>query len=149
MNPIQPALLGAVSGALAAAGIDLIPLGDSPPREFFLYPGLIFGLLFGALLVVRRRLRMAAAAAFATLSIIANAAAVDVAVRVLDPVGRWFGDESFIPVFALSGAIAGAFGGGLLGFGALRLLGATGWWRATASGAGLGLLLPLLLIRHA
>lgn len=162
---ILMALLGAVTGALAAAAVDLVPLRDvggivlfghcfgmrrvnecaGAPGAFYLFPGLIFGVGFAALLWWQRRLRLPDAIAFAIAATLANAAAVFVWTAIVDPMDALL--EAFASVyslFALTGAISGAVGGGLLGFSARRLLGVRGWPGVTATGAALGLLLPLL-----
>jgi hypothetical protein len=151
-------LLGAVTGALAAAAIDLLPLGDAGGIELFdrclgmrgvsrctSFPGLIFGIGFAFLLVARRQLRLADAVAFVIAAALSNAVAVFVWTAIVDPVGSLLeGAVPALALFSLTGAVAGAVGGGLLGFCVLRLLGIGGWWRAAAGGAALGLLLPLL-----
>lgn len=160
------ALLGAVTGAFTAAAVDLVPLRDAggielfghclgmrrvngcigAPEAFYLFPGLIFGIGFGIALLWRRQLRIPDTAGFVVAAILANAVAVFAWTAIVDPANAVL--EAFASVyalFALTGAVAGAIGGGLLGLCALKLLGA-GWGRVTASGAALGLLLPLLIV---
>ena len=116
------------------------------PGGFYLFPGLAFGLAFGVLLLWLRRVRMRGAAVFAVASMLANAAAVIVWTIVFAPVASRFEGAGIFPAFALTGAIAGAVGGGLLGACTLRMVGARGWLRVTGAGAALGLL--LYPIRH-
>ena len=166
MPSILFAVLGAITGGLAAAAVNLMPLGDAAgielfghcfgirrgvnqctgsPGAFYLFPGLIFGVGFAVLSWSQRRLRLADAVAFAIAATLANAVAVFVWTAMFDPADALL--EAFTSIyglFALTGAIAGAIGGGLLGFCALRLLGAHGWLGVTASGVALGLFLPLL-----
>jgi hypothetical protein len=177
MNTLLFALLGAVSGALAAAAVDLMPLGDAPaihlfghcfglderaghctgaPGELYVFPGLIFGLVIPSLLCRRRKLSFAGAALFAGAATLANATAVFVFAASFGPLGTLLE-----PVFTslrepagsylllgVPGAIAGAVGGGLLGWAALSLVGARGWFRVTATGTVLGPLLNLIPAFH-
>lgn len=169
MKPILLALLGAVTGALAAAAGDLLPLRDpggvvlfghcigirrlnectGAPGACYLFPGLIFGLGFAGWLWSQRRLRLPDAVAFAIAATLANAAAVFAWTAMFDPANALKVFDSVYALFALTGAVAGAIGGGLLGFCALRLLGTAGLGHVTATGAALGLLLPVLpSLRH-
>ena len=148
MPAILLALLGAITGALAAAAVDLVRLGDAgdielfghcfgmrrvggcvgAPEAFYLFPGLILGLGLAILLWSQRRLRLADAVAIAIAATLANAAAVFAWTAIVDPVDALLeAYASIYALFALTGAIAGAIRGGLLGFCALKLLGAEGW----------------------
>lgn len=143
------AILGAATGAVAAGGILNLPLGNVPGNrlswEFYLYPGLIFGLAFGIAFWFRGRLTLVGATAFAAAATVSNALAVLAWTAIDDPAGALLGAEATSDrVFCVTGAIAGAIGGGLLGYGTGRLLGAAGWPRLLAAGAALGLLLPLV-----
>ena len=172
MNAIRFALLGAASGALATGAVDLLHLGAAPglmlfgncfgvdyrdgrcigaPGATYVFPGLIFGLLFALFLRRAGRLRRPGAALFAVAAAIANAVAVFVFATTFAPTEWWLGPEvRSLPeptdtwlLLGVPGAIAGAVGGGLLGVVALRLLGA-GWIRAAATGTLLGPLVNLI-----
>lgn len=166
MRALTFALLGGFSGALAAAAADLLRFGDAPgfwvfghcvglggpdcrgtAAGLYLYPGLVFGLVFAVLLVARARLRFSGAVAFATIATLANAVAVVVWTALFVPLGRLFEGMEYDSqlIFAVGGAAAGACGGGLLGYPGRRLLGLGGGLGPTLGGGGLGLLLPLLL----
>jgi hypothetical protein len=130
--------LGAASGTLAAAAT-FIPLGgvaapvvfghclglsmaqscNGTEASIYLFPGLIFGILFGGLLSRQRRIGAGQTVVFVLSSAIANAIAVFVCLAFADPLS----DRIAIPDLgiAVSGAIAGAVGGGLL-VAATRLL---------------------------
>ncbi len=143
------AILGAVTGALAAAGVLYLRLGDLPggwlSAEFYLYPGLIFGLAFGILFWAQGRLKPASAVAFALAATVSNALAVVTWTAIDEPIASLLhAEDTGDMMFAVTGVIAGAVGGGLLGYCAARLLRVAGWPRLLAAGAALGLLLPLV-----
>ena len=173
MNAIRFSLLGAVSGALATAVAYVLHLGTAPglmlfgncfgvdyrdgrcngaPGTTYVYPGLVFGLLFALFLRRAGKLRWPGAALFAVAAAIANAVAVFVFATTFAPTEWWLGpeirslpgSEDIWVQMGLPGAIAGATGAGLLGLIALRLLGAVGWFRVTAVGALLGPLVNLI-----
>ena len=149
MRLARYAILGAVTGALVAACVSYLRLGDSPgslvPKAFYLYPGLIFGLAFGILFWAEGRLKPVGAIAFALAATVSNALAVVAWTTTDEPIASLLGaEETADLMFAVTGGIAGAVGGGLLGYGAKHLLKVAGWPRLLAAGAGLGLLLPLV-----
>lgn len=149
MRPTLYAILGAVTGVLAAAGVLYLKLGDLPGDwlsvEFYVYPGLIFGLAFAVLFWMEKRLKPVGAIALAFAATVSNALAVAAWTLIDHPVASLLGKEDTGSItFAATGAIAGAVGGGLLGYSAARLLRVAGWPRLLAAGAALGLLLPLV-----
>jgi hypothetical protein len=167
MRTVLYALLGAATGALAAAAILFFPLtlGEVPgirlfgsciglamgddcnglSPEYYLAPGLVFGVAFAVVLLAGGWLKPGGAVAFALVAVVSNSLAVAVWVATADPIGKLLSqDATGSIVFGVTGAIAGAGGGGLLGFGAARLLHIAGWPRLLAAGAVLGLGLPLV-----
>jgi hypothetical protein len=150
VRPVLYALVGGASGAVAAACILFLRLGDLPrlslPVEFYVYPGLIFGLAFGIILFrAENRLKPIGAAAFALAAMISNALAVATWTAIDDPIATLLDTEQTGDLmFGITGVIAGAVGGGLLGYCARLLQTVTAWPRLMAAGAGLGLLLPLV-----
>ncbi len=144
------AVLGAASGAVAATCILYLRLSDLPhpslPAEFYLYPGLIFGLIFGFILFwMDNTARPLGAAGFALAATVSNALAVTFWTTTNEPIASALGavDSSDV-MFSLMGAMAGAIGGGLLGYSSRWLLKVTAWPRLLATGAALGLFLPLV-----
>lgn len=111
---------------------------------FYLFPGLMFGIVFGPLLRVYRELRAAAAAGYAAAAMLANAAAVFVCVSLQHP----FDDVLPNPIvdMAIAGAIAGALGSFLLGITQARLAAVPLRLLAVGVGAGLGVLTPIMLM---
>ena len=86
------------------------------------------------------------ALAFAFAALVSNALAVLAWNQTDKPVAALLGHDNLSDlVFAITGAIAGAVGGGALSFCAARLLKVTGWPRLLAAGAALGLALPLAM----
>jgi len=147
MKPVLYAFLGAVTGTLAAVCILHVRLDDLPgfwrSSEFDLFPGVIFGLVFGSVFWAEGRLKPIGVIAFVLAATISNALAVIAGDAVDRPVAALLGAEDTSDlVFGLSGMIAGALGGGLLGYTSERLLRVSGWWRLMAAGGALG---PLLL----
>ena len=164
LKPALYALLGAATGAMVAACVLFLPLEDVPSfrlfgrcvgmvtaseckglsLEYYLFPGLIFGLAFGILLSASGKL-VFRGVAFALAAVVSNALAVAAWTAIADPISDFLGqDATGDRVFLVTGAIAGALGGGLLGYGAPRLLRIAGWLWLLAVGAALGLLLPLV-----
>ena len=150
MRLVLYGLVGGASGAVAAACVLFLRLGDLPhlalPTEFYLYPGLIFGVAFGIILSWREgRLEPIAVLGFALAAAVSNALAVATWTAVDDPIGSLLkAEETGTMMFGITGPIAGAVGGGLLGYSARWLLGAVAWPRLLTAGAALGLLLPLV-----
>jgi hypothetical protein len=147
MRLARYAILAAATGALTATSILYLQLGTGSRHsgEFYVYPGLIFGLAFAILLWAEGRLKPAGAIAFALAATVSNVLAVAVWTVTDDPIASLLhADDTSDVTFAVTGVIAGAFGGGFLGYGAGFLLRVTGWPRLLAAGAALGLLLPLI-----
>jgi hypothetical protein len=76
--------------------------------SFYVFPGLVFGLLFGALMHRLGRLGRGGVAAYI-------ATAVFVCLALIDPLSQILPVDDFEIEMAVSGAIAGAVVGGLLG----------------------------------
>ena len=157
--------LGAASGALAAAAT-LYPLGDVAAPvlfgmcfgmggpgghcggiggSFYLFPGLIFGVSFGAAQWWLGRFDAARALAFAAASGVANAVAVFLCIWLFDVFGNLIGLDLVDLPLALAGAIAGAAGTALAGGATALLVAGAGVRRSIAAGAALGLLVPLVI----
>ncbi|HET7595229.1 MAG TPA: hypothetical protein VFK49_07215 [Stellaceae bacterium] len=132
--------LGALTGA-AAAGV-LVAV-DYQWASLYVLPGLVFGLAFGTLLRRLRLLRLGRAALYCAAATLANAAAVVTAMQSLDTVEAIVGAGRL--ALALSGSIAGAVGGGLLALAMIPPLRIAQWLRLIATGALLGMALPLLI----
>src|ERR1700689_1301294 len=106
MKPALYALLGAATGAAAAACVLFLPLEDVPgfrlfgrcvgmvtageckglSLEYYLFPGLIFGLAFGILLCASGKLNLRAGLAFALAAFLSNALAVTIWTATADPI---------------------------------------------------------------
>jgi len=164
---LQFALAGILTGALAATACAFLRLGEPSPIEIagycfglkatstsacqtidgalYLFPGMVFGVVFGPLLLWKR-LTAAAAAAYAAAATIANALAVFVCVSLQHPLDDLLPFDNPILNLALSGAIAGAIGGGMLGFVHARLDPRARWKTPLAVAAGLGLLTPIVIM---
>ena len=137
------ALLGVGSGAAAAAAFERAdPQGFF--YVFFLYvaPGLVFGVIFGAVLWHRRVLAAVRAVIYALTAALAHAAAVVTALQLFEPLRHLLGGGDD-PGLIACGVIAGAVGGGLLGVVTLWLAPVRGWALIAATGALLGALLPV------
>ena len=157
--------VGAVSGLLSAAAIVFLHLGDVEAPEvagycfgmrvsnkcggvdatLYLFPGAVFGILFGAMLLWVKQDAFGRVCAFAGASWVANAFAVFVCVWLTDALGDLL-QIDFLNLPALAGAIAGAAGGALLGFSAKALALGLILRRSIVAAAALGLLVPLVLI---
>jgi len=167
MRSSMAAGIGASTGVLSAASIQFLTIGTFPGIALFgaciganstdgctglslstyLGPGLIFGLIFGIALQRSDRLGRSGAILFALASLLGNTLAVMAAVNIFQLLQPLF-DNSELPVDAVTGLIAGAIGGGLLGGAAAALLPGLRWGRLLAAGTALGLLLPLALDEH-
>jgi hypothetical protein len=166
-QPIVFALCGALTGA-AAAACTLVQIGEvgaltvggyclgvqatstsacgGVDGALYAFPGLAFGVVFGPLLHFYRRLSVAGAVAYALSAALANAAAVAVCIALLHPVDDLLPFDSLIPDTAISGIIAGAVGGGLLGASLMLLDPAAGRALPIAVAAGLGVLTPVVIM---
>jgi hypothetical protein len=159
-------LLGALTGVISASSVYL-PIGEFPGLTLhgaciglvvsghcqgmvlglYLGPGLVFGVVFGALLHRAGRFGRRGAAGFALASLVANSLAVMAALDAFQLVQPVFGGAE-LPSEAAAGLIAGTIGGGLLGRVTAVLVPGLRWGRLAAVGALLGLLLPLALAEH-
>lgn len=143
MTPAQRvtlfALLGVASGAAAALVFEL-----TDPQGVSIYgaPGLVFGVIFAAVLWHRRVLKAVRAVIYALAATLCHAAAVVTALQLVEPLQHLLGGGDK-PGLIACGVIAGAVGGGLLavvtGFLAPIRRGAL----LAATGALLGALLPI------
>lgn len=134
--------LGAVAGAMTA-GIGVACGDDHMLDAFYIAPGLVFGLIVGGALWRDRLLPGVRWLGYAVAAGMANAVAVLLAVRGVDPVLRLVGNEHV--AVALIGLVAGAVGGGLLGVASRWLIGARRWGWAAGVGGLFGVLLPVLV----
>ena len=155
--------LGAVAGALSA-GAEFIPLGDAPaptlfgycfgidsprPRcdgielSFYLFPGLIFGIIFAGAAAWRGRLDMPRGIAFVIVSCVGNAVATALCVGLFVPFSDLLGLDGSRIGLALTGAFSGAIGGGLLSL-AAKLVCRARVGRSVAAASVLGLLVFLV-----
>jgi len=159
--------IGALTGVLSAASVHFLTIGTFPgivlfgtciganstdgcsglTLSIYLGPGLIFGVIFGIALERGFRLGRSGTALFALASLLGNTVAVMAAVNIFQLLQPLF-DNTELPVDAVTGLVAGAIGGGLLGGAAAALLPELRWGRLLAAGTGLGLLLPLALDEH-
>jgi len=158
--------VGAVSGLLSAATVAFLHLGElSAPKLFgycfgmlmsgrcdgveastYLFPGAIFGILFGATLLCDRRFPFSRVCAFAGASWVANALAVFLCVWLTDALEDAL-NVDFLPLpMAIAGASAGAAGGAVLGFSAKALFSGFDLHRSLIAASALGLLVPLVLV---
>ncbi len=160
------ALLGVPIGMIAAASVYL-PIGNFPGIRVFGFciglltsgtcgglvlgtyigPGLVFGSAYGVALRRAFPGNWAAVAGFILASLIGNALAVVATVNGFQWVQPLLGDAE-LPSEALAGLIGGAVGGGFLGRIAALLLPGLRWHQLMATGAALGLLLPIALDEH-
>ena len=158
--------VGAVSGLLSAAAVLFIHLAQVPgPKLFgycfgmrvssrcdgldastYLFPGAIFGILFGAMLLRIRRAPVNRVGAFAGASCVANALAVFLCVWLSDALTDFIDADFFNLPMAIAGAIAGAAGGAVLGFSAQALSLGLNLRASLIAASALGLLVPLVLM---
>src|SRR5258707_5551355 len=130
------AVVGAVTGAIAAActlyqigefhgiaigeycfGLQATPSSTCGGIDgaIYVFPGLVFGIVFGPLLYFCRRLSAAGAAAYVLAAFAANVVAVSLCISAMHPVNDLLPFDNLVLDIAISGVIAGAVGGGLLG----------------------------------
>jgi hypothetical protein len=112
----------------------------------YVFPGLAFGVVFGPLMYFRRQLGGAGALAYALAAWVANAVAVSVSIAALHPVDDLLPFDNLIINTAISGVVAGAAGGGLLGSVLAVLNPAVKRTLPIAVAAGLGALTPILIM---
>jgi hypothetical protein len=139
---IRAALLGTFTGACSVAIVD----GDVLPLMGWtmgsVAPGAIFGLVLGLAFRQWRLLRWLGVVSFGVAAALSHAVAFHSAVFMLGRVEPLLGRGSDAS-FAVTGAIAGAIGGGLLAAASAFLLPLGRWpWLVTV-GALLGAFLPL------
>jgi hypothetical protein len=136
------ALLGVGSGAAAATTFEL-----ADPQSFFyvffLYvaPGLVFGVIFAAVLWHRRVLAAVRAIIYVPAAAFCHAVAVFTAIELVEPLRHLLGGDE--PGLIACGVIAGAVGGGLLGVVTSLLAPVRGRLLLAATGALLGGFLPI------
>jgi hypothetical protein len=168
MRLLTFAAFGTLSGVAAGLSCAFLRLGDAGTIEivgycfgvkptstsacqaidgaFYLFPGLLFGVVFGPLLLWRGELHATGAIAYAAAATIANAAAVLLCVSLTHPLDDLLPFDNPIVELALSGIAAGAAGAMLLGA-ALRLLKPEIPQTATiAIAAGLGVVTPAVIM---
>jgi hypothetical protein len=146
------ALFGGLAGALAASACGFIRIGEAAVVEI---AGYCFGMkamstsacqaIDGAFYLFPGMTAMAAAV-YAAAATVANALAVFVCVSLQHPLDDLLPFDNPILNLALSGAIAGAIGGGLLAVTHARLDGAVRLRLHIGVASGLGLLAPLVIM---
>src|SRR5579872_911889 len=155
-GPMKPLILGAIPGLAAGAltGLALFVLPeqfftDVALGNFYLLPGLIFGVVFALVLIWRCGIAPMPAILFAILAVAANVLAVHAAVQMLVQIEGSDPVEWSKPTLAVVGALSGGLGGGVLALAGVVLVGLRHWYRLPAIGAACGLALPLLLVSEA
>jgi hypothetical protein len=157
-------LVGAASGILAAAAATFFQLGDIAAPwlfgrcfglqvlsscngidgAFYLFPGLVFGIVFAGVERWRGRFDGGIGSGFVIAALIGNALAVFVCVALSDPFSSAIDIATFDLPIALAGGIAGAVGGAVLAGATALFVPGTDPRPAIAVGAGLGLFVPLV-----
>jgi len=161
MNAHRLALLGAATGGASALailafsrlieapgievlgvciGLRLFAMCNGADLTVYVLPGLLFGVPFAGVFLASGRLSLPGGIVFGLTSVIANAAAVAASLAARDLLGHVVHGPLQL---AVTGAIGGAVGGGLLALGVRRLLVPLAWMRPWAVGTALGLLLAL------
>ena len=112
----------------------------------YIFPGLVFGIVFGSLLYFCRRLSTIGAVAYALAAFAANAVAVSLCISLMHPVDDLLPFDNLIVDIAISGVVAGAVGGGLLGTALAVLNPAVKRALPIAVAAGLGVLAPVAIM---
>ncbi len=164
------AVFGALTGAIAAActfyqigefyGIAIggycFGLQPTPSSKcggidgaIYIFPGLVFGIVFGPLLYFSERLSAAGALVYVVAAFVANVVAVSVCISLMHPVDDLLPFDNLTLDVAISGGIAGAAGGGLLGAALAALNPAVKRALPIAVAAGLGALTPLVIMLDA
>ena len=112
----------------------------------YIFPGLVFGIVFGPLLYFSERLSAAGAVAYVLAAFAANAVAVSTCISLMHPVDDLLPFDNLIVDIAISGVIAGAVGGGLLGAALAALNPAVKRAPPIAVAAALGVLTLLVIM---
>ena len=112
----------------------------------YIFPGLVFGLVFGPLLHFCRHLSAAGAAAYVLAAFAANVVAVALCISLMHPVDDLLPFDNLVVDIAISGVIAGAVGGGLLGAAVAALNSKVRRKLPIAVAAGLGAVTPVLIM---
>jgi len=115
----------------------------------YIFPGLVFGIVFGPLLYFSERLSAAGAVAYVLAAFAANAVAVSVCISLMHPVDALLPFDNLTLDVAISGVIAGAVGGGLLGAALAALNPAARRALPVTIAAALGMLTPLVIMFNA
>lgn len=156
-------LVGAGSGIIAAAAT-FFPLGDVAAPwllgrcfglqvvngcngidgAFYLFPGLVFGIVFAGVERWRGRFDGGVGSGFVIASLIGNALAVFVCVGLADPLSSAIDIRTFDLPIALAGGIAGAIGGTILAGATAMFVPGTDPRPSIAISAGIGLFVPIV-----
>jgi len=112
----------------------------------YIFPGLVFGIVFGPLLYFSERLSAAGALVYVVAAFVANVVAVSVCISLMHPVDDLLPFDNLTLDVAISGIIAGAAGGGLLGAALAALNPAVKPALPIAVAAGLGVLTPFVIM---
>jgi hypothetical protein len=156
-------LVGAASGILAAAatfwslgdvaapsllgrcfGLQVVSKCGGIDGSFYVFPGLVFGIVFAGVERWRGRFDPAVGSGFVIASLIGNALAVFVCVALIDPLSSVIDIATFDLPIALAGGIAGAIGGAVLAGATAIFVPGTDPRPAIAIAAGIGLFVPLV-----
>jgi len=161
------ALVGALTGAVAAVctfykvgefsgiaidgycfGLQATPSSNCGGVDgaLYIFPGLVFGIVFGPLLYFGRRLSAAGALVYVVAAFVANVVAVSFCISAMHPVDDLLPFDNLIVDIAISGVIAGAIGGGLLGAALAEFNATAKPALPIAIAAGLGVLTPLVIM---
>jgi len=156
-------LVGAASGILAAAAT-FWSLGDiAAPRLFghcfglqitsscsgvdgsvYLFPGLVFGIVFAGVERWRGRFDPGVGTGFVIASVIGNALAVFICVALIDPLSSAIEIATFDLPVAFAGGISGAIGGAVLAGATAMFVPGTDPRPPIAVAAGIGLFVPIV-----
>jgi len=112
----------------------------------YIFPGLVFGAVFGPLLYFCRALSAAGAVGYGLVAFAANGVAISLCISLMHPVDDLLPFENLALDIAISGVVAGAVGGGLLGAALAAFNPAVRRRLPIAVAAGLGVLTPVVIM---
>jgi len=112
----------------------------------YIFPGLVFGAVFGPLLYFCRALSAIGAVAYGLVAFAANVVAVSICISLMHPVDDLLPFDNLALDIAISGVVAGAVGGALLGAVLAAFTPAVRRTLPIAAAAGLGVLTPIVIL---